>query len=162
MLSSRTRSVRFVFLAVLAALFAVILALTAQIVARNLGMLRDPHKYFDNVSACSLCCSCDNVCPAKVDLAEQIYRWRQNLDDLGKANPTKKFISKSLNFVYSRPGLYTTALKFAPIINHMPRFLVYSSVNAWGIGRELPRFAKESFNAMWTKGEIQQGKEEKK
>jgi diguanylate cyclase (GGDEF)-like protein/PAS domain S-box-containing protein len=41
MLSSRTRSVRFVFLAVLAALFAVILALTAQIVARNLGMLRD-------------------------------------------------------------------------------------------------------------------------
>jgi L-lactate dehydrogenase complex protein LldF len=128
----------------------------------NLGMLRDPQRYSDNVSACSLCCSCDNVCPAKVDLAEQIYRWRQNLDDLGKANPTKKFISKSLNFVYSRPGLYTTALKFAPIINHMPRFLVYSSVNAWGIGRELPRFAKESFNAMWTKGEIQQGKEEKK
>ena len=35
----------------------------------NLGMLRDKHKYHDNVSACSLCCSCDNVCPVKVDLS---------------------------------------------------------------------------------------------
>ena len=35
----------------------------------NLGMLRDKDKYYDNVSACSLCCSCDNVCPVKVDLS---------------------------------------------------------------------------------------------
>jgi hypothetical protein len=27
----------------------------------NLGMLRDPHKYYDNVSACTLCLSCSNV-----------------------------------------------------------------------------------------------------
>lgn len=32
----------------------------------NLGMLKSPVKYSDNVSACSLCCSCDNVCPVKV------------------------------------------------------------------------------------------------
>jgi L-lactate dehydrogenase complex protein LldF len=38
----------------------------------NLGMLRDPRRYSDNVSACSLCCSCDNVCPAKVDLSAQV------------------------------------------------------------------------------------------
>ena len=41
MVSSRTRSARFVFLAVLAALFAVALALTGRIVARELGVLRD-------------------------------------------------------------------------------------------------------------------------
>ena len=59
----------------------------------NLGMLRDPRRYSDNVSACSLCCSCDNVCPAKVDLSAQVYRWRQQLDSLGKADPMKKYMS---------------------------------------------------------------------
>ncbi len=39
--SSRTRSVRSVFLAVLAALFAITLILTTHIVARNWGTLRD-------------------------------------------------------------------------------------------------------------------------
>ena len=41
MVSSRTRSARSVFLAVLAALFAVALALTGRIVAREWGVLRD-------------------------------------------------------------------------------------------------------------------------
>ena len=56
----------------------------------NLGMLRDPLAYCDNVSACSLCCSCDNVCPVKVDLSTQIYRWRQDLDSLGQASRLKR------------------------------------------------------------------------
>lgn len=56
----------------------------------NLGMAHDPEKYYDNLSACSLCMSCSDVCPAKVDLAEQIYKWRQDLDKIGKANTGKK------------------------------------------------------------------------
>ena len=40
----------------------------------NLGMAHDPEKYYDNLSACSLCMSCSDVCPVKVDLAEQIYK----------------------------------------------------------------------------------------
>ena len=56
----------------------------------NLGMGHSPSLYADNVSACSLCCSCDNVCPAKVNLSEQIYLWRQKLDSLGKANQEKE------------------------------------------------------------------------
>ena len=34
--------------------------------------------------------SCSDVCPVKVDLAEQIYKWRQDLDGLGKANTGKE------------------------------------------------------------------------
>lgn len=52
-------------------------------------MLKAPLHYYDNVSACSLCYSCSFVCPAKVDLAEQIYLWRQDLDKLGKADRMK-------------------------------------------------------------------------
>ena len=121
----------------------------------NLGMLRDPKQYADNLSACSLCLSCSNVCPAKVDLGEQIYRWRQQLDSLGKANPTKKLMSQGMKYLMERPPLFNTALKLAPVVNHLPRPLIYHALNAWGQGREMPRFAKQSFNEMWKKNQVQ-------
>ena len=112
-------------------------------------MLRNPEEYSDNVSACSLCLSCSNVCPVKIDLGEQIYRWRQDLDKIGKASKEKKVMSFGMKFLMERSGLFNTALKFAPVVNHLPRFMVYNGLNAWGKGRELPAFAKESFNDMW-------------
>lgn len=117
----------------------------------NLAMLRDPKKYADNLSACTLCLSCSNVCPVKVDLGEQIYRWRQDLDGLGKANKQKKLLSKSMKFVMGSPKLFYTSLKLAPIVNKLPRFMVYNNLNAWGKGREIPVFSKMSFNEMWKK-----------
>ena len=120
----------------------------------NLGMLRNPEEYSDNVSACSLCLSCSNVCPVKIDLGEQIYRWRQDLDKIGKASKEKKVMSFGMKFLMERPGLFNTALKFAPGVNHLPRFMVYNGLNAWGKGRELPAFAKESFNDMWKNNKV--------
>ena len=87
----------------------------------NLGMLRSPQQYSDNVSACSLCCSCDNVCPAKVNLSEQIYRWRQSLDSIGKADPMKKAMSKGMTYLFDHPLIYQKSLYLAPLINSMPR-----------------------------------------
>ncbi len=120
----------------------------------NLAMLKNPKKYSDNVSACSLCFSCNNVCPVKIDLADQIYRWRQGLDSIGKADKMKKMISGGLEYLFKRPGLYGSLLKMAPIVNHMPRFLIYNGLNDWGKGRELPQFAGESFTSMWKKGKV--------
>jgi L-lactate dehydrogenase complex protein LldF len=120
----------------------------------NLGMTKSPTKYYDNVSACSLCYSCNNVCPAKINLADQIYRWRQNLDSLHKADTTKKIMSKGMKFLFKHPYIYYKTLKIAPVINHLPRALVYNKLNAWGYGRELPRFAYESFTSMWIKGKV--------
>lgn len=124
----------------------------------NLGMLKSEKGYFDNVSACSLCYSCSNICPAKVDLAEQIYKWRQDLDGIGKADKTKKVMSGGMKYLMERPKLFNTALRMAPIVNKLPRFLKYNSLNAWGEGRELPEFAKESFNEMWKKNKVNQSK----
>ena len=120
----------------------------------NLGMLKSPSDYFDNVSACSLCFSCNNVCPSKIDLGQQIYKWRQYLDSLYVADPTKKLISGGLKFLFTRPSLFNTSLKLAPIVNIMPRFALYNGLNEWGKGRELPVFAKESFTELWKKGKV--------
>jgi len=120
----------------------------------NLGMLRSPQEYSDNVSACSLCYSCNNVCPVKIDLADQIYRWRQNLDFFHKADKMKKMMSSGMRFLFSHPGIYKTSLRFAPVVNHLPRFMLYNNLNDWGKGRELPKFAKKSFTQMWKDGSV--------
>ena len=124
----------------------------------NLGMARDAKKYHDNASACSLCCSCDNVCPAKVNLSEQIYSWRQELKSLGKAPVTKEMMSRGMKTVFDRPALYNLALKCSPLINAAVTCSQAASLHLWGKGRSLPEFAKESFHSMWVKGKVKNDK----
>lgn len=120
----------------------------------NLGMLKDKDKNYHNCSACSLCCSCDNVCPVKVDLSTQIYKWRQQLDDFGHADPMKKAMSQGMKVMFDSPRLYTTALKFAPMANYIPSFLTDIRLNAWCKGHAMPEFASESFHSLFKKGKV--------
>ena len=115
----------------------------------NLGMLRDKHKYYDNVSACSLCCSCDNVCPVKVDLSSQVYRWRQELESLGHADPMKKMMSRGMSFLFNHPALYTGALRLSPMVNWLPGPLINSGLNPWAYGHQMMKFPKKSFHQLW-------------
>ena len=115
----------------------------------NLGMLNNPVKYSDNVSACSLCMSCDNVCPAKVNLSHQIYLWRQQLDSLGKANQMKKMMSAGMKMLFQSPSLYTTALRFAPLANIVPSCIMNIKVNTWAYGHKMMTFPKKSFHQLW-------------
>ena len=120
----------------------------------NLGMAKAPLKYFDNVSACSLCHSCQCVCPAKVDLATQIYKWRQKLDSFHVASTSKRIMSGGMEFLMNRPALFNLALKNASLANHLPRWMVYNDFNDWGKEHEMPEFAKESFNDMWKHNKV--------
>ena len=118
----------------------------------NLGMLKDRDSNYHNCSACSLCCSCDNVCPVKVDLSSQIYKWRQELDSFHHADPMKKAMSNGMKVLFDHPALYTAALRFAPLANHIPSFLTEMKINAWCKHHAMPEFAKESFHSLWKKG----------
>ena len=124
----------------------------------NLGMSRDAKMYSDNVSACSLCCSCDNVCPAKVNLSEQIYDWRQMLKNIGKDPASKKAMSRGMKFIFDKPRLYNVALRCSPLINALISASELTGVHLWGKGRNMPEFAKESFSQMWKKGKVQNDK----
>ena len=115
----------------------------------NLGMLKDSDTNYHNVSACTLCCSCDNVCPVKVDLSSQIYRWRQGLDAQGNADPMKKAMSKGMKVLFEHPALYRTAQKFAPLANRLPKCMTNIKLNTWAKGHEMPEFASKSFHDIW-------------
>ena len=41
-----------------------------------------------------------------------------------------------------------------PIVNSLPRGMIYNDLNDWGKEREIPEFAKESFNEMWKKNKV--------
>lgn len=120
----------------------------------NLGMLKDKDANYHNCSACSLCCSCDNVCPVKVDLSTQIYKWRQQLDSFHHADPIKKTMSNGMKVLFDHPSLYATALRFAPLANTVPAFITGIKLNAWCKYHAMPVFAKESFHTLWKKGKI--------
>lgn len=120
----------------------------------NLGMLKDKDANYHNCSACSLCCSCDNVCPVKVDLSTQIYKWRQQLDSFHHADPIKKTMSVGMEMLFEHPSLYATALRFAPLANTVPAFITGIKLNAWCKYHAMPVFAKESFHTLWKKGKI--------
>lgn len=121
----------------------------------NLGMLRNASCYSDNVSACTLCLSCDNVCPSKVGPGSQIYLWRQKLDSLHRADPMKKFMSMGMEALFEHPHLYAAALRLAPLANIVPDKLTrVRGVNPWSVGHTKPEFAKESFQDMWKKGKV--------
>lgn len=116
----------------------------------NLGMLKEPQQHSENVSACTLCLSCDNVCPAEVNPGSQVYVWRQSLDRLDKADKLKKVMSTGMKVLFNSPSLYTTALRFAPLANYVPESLThFSNLNPWGIGHTKPEFAKKSFHQIW-------------
>ena len=89
-----------------------------------------------------------------MDLADQIYRWRQKLDGLSVASSSKKFMSGGMKTLMEHPRLFNFALHNAHTVNAFPRWMVYNGLNDWGKEHDMPKFAKESFNEMWKKNKV--------
>ena len=118
----------------------------------NLGMLRSPKLHHGNVSACSLCYSCSDVCPAQIDLGEQIYMWRQQLDGMHLADPVKKLSVKGMDFVMGGRRRFYGGIALARAAEKLPRFVLENGLNPWSTpGRAMPPFAPKTFNGWWKK-----------
>ncbi len=113
---------------------------------------RDPEKYASLPFASSLCGSCTDVCPVKIDLHHQLLAFRKVLVDL-KAVPLQKRLSMAMmGFVLSRPTLYRMGGSLMrAIVPRLPRSLAYGPWNPWGIQRELPPMPKQSFRDLLKK-----------
>ena len=108
----------------------------------------DPVRYSTLPFASTLNGSCTNVCPVKINIHDQLYKWRRVIAEKGLI-PEKKMLSLRIaGYVLARPRLYRLATASARIaIRYLPRALLYSKLNAWGRDREVPVAPKESFAA---------------
>ncbi|MGE5047533.1 MAG: lactate utilization protein B [Deltaproteobacteria bacterium] len=104
----------------------------------------DPKKHADLPFASSLCGSCTDVCPVRIDLHHQLLAWRGELSRLGLVPLGKRIVSRVGGWVLLRTWAYRISGKllrtFAPILP-----------NPWTRQRELPPMPRESFRAQWRK-----------
>ncbi len=117
------------------------------ILAPNLDMTKNADLPF----ASTLCGSCSNVCPVKIDIHQQLYKWRQVLTQAGHTTTAKTMGMKMMSTVLSNPKLYRfsgkatrTAMKLAP-------WSVSNGLNIWYKQREMPQPPAESFGEWWAK-----------
>ncbi len=106
----------------------------------------DLKQYSDLPYASSLCGSCTDVCPVKIEIHEQLYQWRQEVNEQHQLSGTKKLGLRLMGRIVARPRLYHKSGKFARIaLRISPRFLIYNRMNPWGRSRDLPAPPKQSF-----------------
>lgn len=126
-----------------------------------LAPLDNIKKHLDLPFASSLCMSCTNVCPVKIDIHDQIYRWRQDFSDKKLGSPVKRFVMKAAGKILASNSMYNFAGRMAHWgLKNMPRRLLYMPLNTWGIGRELPPVPRESFK-QWYKQNARKREEKK-
>lgn len=107
---------------------------------------RDAAKYHTLPFACTLCGSCGDVCPVKIDLPNQLLTWRQRIAELGLLEPSKRRLMGVAGKLLSTPRLYAFAGSAGrTVLRWAPRWLLYTRFNPWGRQRELPTPPTESF-----------------
>jgi len=124
-------------------------------VAGPIGSILSPNfdrkKNADLPFASTLCGSCSNVCPVKIDIHQQLYKWRQVIVQEGYAPVAKKAAMQTMTWVLSNPGVYHTAGKTGRwFLLHVP-FAVNNGLNAWHRQREMPEPPKQSFGEWYKK-----------
>lgn len=94
--------------------------------------------------ASTLCGSCGDVCPVKIDIPQQLYRWRQVVGRAGLLPARKRVAMRLLGGIVGSRAWYEWAGRAGRMMLRVaPAWLVHRT--AWGRGRELPPAPKESF-----------------
>ncbi len=101
--------------------------------------------------ASTLCGSCSNVCPVKIDIHEQLWKWRQVIVAEGYADKGKRIGMKGMAFVLSKPGVYRFAGRMGRWVMRIFPVIVNNKLNTWYRQREMPEAPKQSFRDWYLK-----------
>lgn len=111
----------------------------------------DMRQHADLPFASTLCGSCTNVCPVKIDIHDQLYQWRQVLTKEGYAPASKTAAMKVTAAILSRPTLFLTAGRWVRRLMKWFPGLFNHRFNPWTKQRALPRPPRESFTEWYKK-----------
>lgn len=117
------------------------------ILAPNLDM----KKHADLPFASTLCGSCSNVCPVKIDIHEQLYKWRQVIVKEGYVDNTKKLSMEAMATTLSSPRLYRMAGNAGRWLMKNFPFTINNKFNPWFKQRDMPGAKKQSFKTWYAK-----------
>jgi L-lactate dehydrogenase complex protein LldF len=126
--------------------------------AGPIGVILNPgfdlDKYSELPFHSSLCGSCSEVCPVKIDIADQIYKWRRVVAEKGLLKLSKKVGMSAMGIVLSEPAIFHAAESVAEkALPHVPRFLLYNPLNPWGKHREVPAAPGQTFRQWYLKNQ---------
>jgi L-lactate dehydrogenase complex protein LldF len=112
----------------------------------------DIRRYSELPFSSTLNGSCTSVCPVKINIHEQIYAWREVIEEKHQINLVKKSAMIVAGKVLSNPTLYRIAGDtMEASLKVLPRFAIYNRLNGWGQHREVPPPARETFHHWYKK-----------
>jgi len=125
-------------------------------VAGPIGSILNPNinmrENADLPFASTLCGSCSNVCPVKIDIHEQLWKWRQVLAEEGYVKGTKKAAMQGVASILSSPALYRFAGKTGRwMLRMFPWIVENKKLNHWYKQREMPAAPKQNFREWYKK-----------
>lgn len=112
-----------------------------SILAPNLDM----KKYADLPFASTLCGSCTHVCPVKIDIHDQLYKWRQVIVKEGYSPKAKSVAMDTMRYIFSSPTIYRSVGKMGRWTMRYIPFVVNNPLNPWVKQREMPEAPEKSF-----------------
>jgi L-lactate dehydrogenase complex protein LldF len=102
--------------------------------------------------ASTLCGSCSNVCPVKINIHEQLWKWRQEIVAAGQVSNSKKVGMRLMALILAKPALYKLSGSMARwVLRRLPFLAKNKSLNPWFRQREMPAAPKESFQQWYAK-----------
>jgi L-lactate dehydrogenase complex protein LldF len=118
--------------------------------AGPIGAILNPAQDFKRYSALPFAStmngSCSNVCPVKIDIHQQIYRWRQIVAEKGALPRIKHNLIKVASKLLASPRLYRASVRsMRTALHRLPNMVLYNPLNTWGKGRDLPDAPTQTF-----------------
>ncbi len=118
-------------------------------VAGPIGSILNPNLDMEANSdlpfASTLCGSCSNVCPVKIDIHDQLWKWRQVIVSNGYVEKGKKAGMQGMAWVLANPKIYRIAGKVGRWVMRTWPFLVNNRWNTWYKQRDMPLAPEKSF-----------------
>jgi L-lactate dehydrogenase complex protein LldF len=110
---------------------------------------RAPSRHASLPYACSLCGSCRDVCPVRIDLPKQLLAWRAELSSQGPGGALRRVGLGAARFAFERPRVYALLGALARRVARMlPERWLAGRWNPWTRGRALPPAPPHSFRAL--------------
>ncbi len=112
----------------------------------------DMNKYSSLPFASSLCGSCSDVCPVKIDIHTQLYKWRQIITEKTHKDRIKSFVIFISSRIFANPSVFKLSSKIGNLsLRLLPQIITNSLVKGWTKHRMLPEVPENTFTEWYKK-----------